>query len=411
MNKLIHWWGRGVFFSVWVSIVFLGIGRIELPFAGARFSAWSVSRTAFFFWLIWKALIWAQRGRKHSEFEVKSLSIPLIVFFGLVTASLLPDFHDAGDYRYLVFGFMHYFMVSDLFSEFKKRQVFLLLALSPGMLVIRGLWHNPGVLNFSQMIRFDYPLDHPNTAGYIFSMSIPLAWAVVASEPGWLRNLGAASLCLQGPGLVLTYSRGSWLGAAASMLFLAVVTKSYKQIALVAILGSAVLFFSPSLRHRVFTLAHPLDDGPINERVHVMKNAFKLGLKHPVLGIGYGRGRLRENLRAAYVGTDYEKLPVWHAHDVYVEVFAETGVLGLGAFLWLLWNPFYQMLRRAYQREETRNRIILLGMLAAWIAFAVTGLGDVPFYHHETRIFFFTLLALIHLYLQDAASNPQPEKL
>jgi hypothetical protein len=28
----------------------------------------------------------------------------------------------------------------------------------------------------------------------------------------------------------------------------------------------------------------------------------------------------------------------------------------------------------------------------------VTGLGDVPFYHHETRICFFTLLALAYLY-------------
>jgi hypothetical protein len=24
-------------------------------------------------------------------------------------------------------------------------------------------------------------------------------------------------------------------------------------------------------------------------------------------------------------------------------------------------------------------------------------LGDIPFYHHETRIFFFTLLALAHM--------------
>jgi hypothetical protein len=28
----------------------------------------------------------------------------------------------------------------------------------------------------------------------------------------------------------------------------------------------------------------------------------------------------------------------------------------------------------------------------------VSGLGDIPFFHHETRIFFFTLIALAHVY-------------
>ena len=48
-----------------------------------------------------------------------------------------------------------------------------------------------------------------------------------------------------------------------------------------------------------------------------------------------------------------------------------------------------------------------LGIAAAWIAFAVTGLGDVPFYHHEIRILFFTLLALTHLlYLSFRPQRP-----
>ena len=48
------WWGKGVFLFLWLSIFMLGVGRIELPFEGLSFSAWSISRTTFAFWLIWE---------------------------------------------------------------------------------------------------------------------------------------------------------------------------------------------------------------------------------------------------------------------------------------------------------------------------------------------------------------------
>ncbi|HWX77711.1 MAG TPA: hypothetical protein VNY32_09540, partial [Candidatus Acidoferrales bacterium] len=106
-----------------------------------------------------------------------------------------------------------------------------------------------------------------------------------------------------------------------------------------------------------------------------------------------GRGRLKEALRQSYRGTANENSPIWHTHNVYVELFAETGIIGLAAFFWLLGCTGYLVLRRAYS-EGRASRIILLGLAGSWIAAAITGFGDVPFYHHETRIFFFTLLGL-----------------
>jgi O-antigen ligase len=81
---------------------------------------------------------------------------------------------------------------------------------------------------------------------------------------------------------------------------------------------------------------------------------------------------------------------------VYVELLAQTGLLGLGTFLWLLCETFYQAISNA-SRLTGPDRILMLGMASFWVAFAVTGLGDVPFYHHEIRIVFFTFLALTYL--------------
>jgi hypothetical protein len=49
---------------------------------------------------------------------------------------------------------------------------------------------------------------------------------------------------------------------------------------------------------------------------------------------------------------------------------------------------------RQANAQKDENAMILIALGAAWVAFAVAGLGDVPFYHHEARIFFFTLLGL-----------------
>jgi hypothetical protein len=56
------------------------------------------------------------------------------------------------------------------------------------------------------------------------------------------------------------------------------------------------------------------------------------------------------------------------------------------------------------QTPNVKNgRFTYIGLFASLIAFIVGGLNDVPLYHHETRIFFFTLLGLIHLRFGESA--------
>ena len=188
--RLVEWWGKGVFAFLCFSILLLAVGRFEFPLSGARFSAWSVSRTTFIFWLIWKILIWFRLGRRNLGLNKNSFPLALLAFFAVVTASLLPDFHEADDYRYLFFAVMHCVMVLDLFAEGERPKLLLLfLGLLPGVLVIRGILYNPSVLNFSLVNRFGYPLAHANSAGLLFAMSIPLALAVIASQKGWVRGV------------------------------------------------------------------------------------------------------------------------------------------------------------------------------------------------------------------------------
>jgi O-antigen ligase len=394
---LIKWWERGVFAALFVSIALVGVGRVEFMSPKQSMSAWSVSRTTFAFWIILRILFLIQRGWFELSLANLRPLAPLGAFFTIVTVSLLPDFHNAGDYRYFALACAHTVMVFDIFSP-SRRQKWLpvLLGILPIVLVARGLLDDSSVLSFNLEHRFGFPLDHPNTAGFLVSMSFPLALILAAiGSPAW-RPFAWVSAAAQALALVLTFSRGAWLGWGASMLFLSAALKKWQYgvgaVAVLAILVGTV----PSLQRRVIgTIVNPQVDPAIGDRLRLVQQAFQVGSENPVLGVGYGRGRLKEALHSN-LQEDADQNHVAHTHNLYLELFAETGLLGLGIFLWLLLD----VLRRLWHSASNRTgpeRMIVFAIAASWSAAIVTGLGDIPFFHHETRIFFFSLLAWAYL--------------
>ena len=399
MQKFALWWERGLIAALALSVALLGVGRVEfiVP-GGGTISAWSISRTTIFFWLVLKLVLLVRSGWAVTGLSRLRSLAPLFLFFTLVTLSLLPDFHQAGDYRYFFFGCAHAVMLVDLFSSGPQRRWLpLLLGLVPLVLVARGFLRDPLILNFDLSHRFAFPLDSWNTAGYVLAMSIPLCLLVTIVNAGWWRALGLLSCAGQMLALILTFSRGAWLGWGASMVYLAVTTKKWKYIAVISALTTTCVLVAPSLRSRLLTISQPLSDQSISERVQLLKSSLQLGLENPVLGVGYGRGRLKESLRSRLEGTVLEDSPIWHTHNVYVELFAETGLLGLLSFLWLIGQTLLRVSQAAI-RCDGAERLAGFAVSASWIAAIVAGVGDIPFYHHETRILFFSLFALAYIY-------------
>lgn len=398
MQILLAWWRLLMIGAACLSLALLGIGRVEFFASGGSMSAWSVSRTTFIFWCVFKLVLVVRGGWAAGEWSRLKPLTPLFLFVFAVTVSLLPDFHQAGDYRYLVFGCAHAVMMVDLFSAAsQKRWLPLLLGILPLVLVVRGLSYNPSILNFSLLQRFGYPLDHANTAGYLFAMSIPLAVVITIGQVGWLRRLSLFSCASQVFALLLTYSRGAWIGWAASMLYLAVTLRKWSFLGAMATSGLVCMLVFPSIQDRLASVIQPREDLAIRQRLQRITSSLQLGFDHPIIGVGYGRGRLKESLRPYLQGTILENDPILHTHNVYVELFAETGVVGLLAFLWMLGHTLARMCRAGLRRVGA-DRLLGVGLAASWIAAIVAGFGDVPFFHHETRIFFFTLVALAHMY-------------
>jgi putative inorganic carbon (hco3(-)) transporter len=113
---------------------------------------------------------------------------------------------------------------------------------------------------------------------------------------------------------------------------------------------------------------------PINfstvERLAHWQAAVRMIEAHPWLGVGYG------NYPAAY---DQYRLIVWvnalgHAHNYYLNVFAETGVIGLLAYL-LWWGTVFGVLWRARRRSDGIDWGVI-GLLGAFAHLAGHHLFD-----------------------------------
>ena len=187
-----------------------------------------------------------------------------------------------------------------------------------------------------------------------------------------------------------------------AMLSWGMMAKKWKELMAIFAISTAILLVATPVQQRLLSLLRPNQDPAINDRIEIIEATLKLGFEHPIFGVGYGRRRLREGLAKSPDPLLREKSRIAHAHNVYAELFACTGLVGLGAFLWLLGDATSRMLRKIHKEQDALNRMRQVGIFTAFIAFMVTGLGDVVFYFHEPRIFFFTLLALIYLCSTDA---------
>jgi tetratricopeptide (TPR) repeat protein len=122
------------------------------------------------------------------------------------------------------------------------------------------------------------------------------------------------------------------------------------------------------------------------------KAALDMGLDHPILGVGYGNhamftARYQSRVwkawdaagdsRAALVEPHVEL----YAHNDYLQNFAETGLLGLAAFLifWgaLLWKS-WGLARESSRSDNVRRMELALGLMGLGAAFLVNALTNFP---------------------------------
>ena len=191
--------------------------------------------------------------------------------------------------------------------------------------------------------------------------------------------------------LYLSFSRGAWLGALAALLAMGLFLPRRRWVGL-ALIGALVVaglmlggagLLPASIAER-FADVGALVDAPdvrgvkINdanyaliERLAHWQAAARMVEANPWTGVGFS------NYQPVY--EQYRLLnwsmPLGHAHNIYLNVAAETGLPGLAAYL-VLWIAIFAQTIRALRTQRGVWRGLLLGLLGAWVHLSVHHLFD-----------------------------------
>jgi putative inorganic carbon (hco3(-)) transporter len=87
-------------------------------------------------------------------------------------------------------------------------------------------------------------------------------------------------------------------------------------------------------------------------------------------------------------------LIIQYAHNCYLQILAETGLIGLMTFLWFL----FELIRNGYKKIKTNNDLISLGLFTGFLAFLIHMFFDTQMYSLKLSMLFWILAAFLETY-------------
>lgn len=192
--------------------------------------------------------------------------------------------------------------------------------------------------------------------------------------------------------LILTYTRGAWLGAILAIIVCFLFSRGRRKTALIVAL--LLLFIAPlaseHVRQRVRSFGQ-IHEMSVGGRFSMWLSATAVAKDHPLFGVGL------MDLNKVY--DEYKRqdsgFRSGHMHSDFFHVLASTGLVGLVAFLWFLRSLCSVLLRnlQSVSREGFLGAVCL-GALAGFCGFVTAGIFEWNFGDAEVVSMLYCLVGL-----------------
>jgi polysaccharide biosynthesis protein PslJ len=237
----------------------------------------------------------------------------------------------------------------------------------------------------------------PNVLGALLMTTGLLALpSALSAARGRERALWLGGLAVIGYGLLVSLSRGSWVGFAVGFAIVALARHRRALWIVPAALVPGLLLFGDELSGYAehFLKAVYAQDQATGMRLGEYKDALTLIQQNPWLGVGFG-GTPSSDL---YLGVS----------STYLMVAEEMGLLGLLAFL-VAFGTVLTVGARAYRGLSEAAKPLALGCLAAFAGVLTSALFDKHFfdlrYQHISALFWMLAALVILSTREESADN------
>lgn len=231
---------------------------------------------------------------------------------------------------------------------------------------------------------------NPNVLGEYFLLIIPIGVAYFFNSKKVLLKLiyfvsvSAMMLCL-----VLTYSRGCYLGIiAAAAVFLVLLDKRFIILGIAAL---AVLpFIMPDTIMNRFMSIGNMEDSSTSYRVNIWLGTIAMLKDYWLCGIGPGEAAFNR----LYPSYGYNGISAPHSHNLFLQIICDTGVSGIIIFILMVIRYFRDSLSAVLNAKSRENKILAIAAVSSIVGFMVQSLFDYTFYNYRVMLMFWIVLGL-----------------
>jgi O-antigen ligase len=202
-----------------------------------------------------------------------------------------------------------------------------------------------------------------------------------------------------GLGLLLSLSRSGWLGLAAAIgvyLIVAADKKTRKIILGGIIVIIIIIVYYPNLRYRILLPFY--GEKSASSRIELWSDGLKAVKESPVLGLGLTGFAKSYGTLNTDPTLDTHNFP----HNIFLDLWTETGLIGLISLTSLIGLLIYHGLRPIPLLSKERvgeviqsNNLIPLAISLFLIALLFQGLVDNPYFKNDLALIFWVMLSLI----------------
>jgi len=355
------------------------------------------------------------------------LSFILICVLSLIWSNNI--FASLRDLRLFWAGLLLYFITINNVSN--QRQVNRIVNI---LLIVGALF---GIYGIFQYIGIDFPIWSSATGRnrvlglfgnvnfFAEYLIVPLPIAVslfLVSRNKFKKILLLIASLAMGISLIVTFTRGSYLGLGVSLIFMFLLfiisrgknfiknNKKFFIAILVAITIITFLFVIPTPLNKSGTVISQIknrisvtqltQDSSIKRRIATWKFTVLMIKDHPLLGSGIGTYKYNTlRYQAEFFGQGENRSLYPHgfadkAHNEYLQLWAEMGIVGLGIFIWLIISYFSYGLKMLRKIKDEYRQGIVIGLMGAVVAVLVDGIFGFPLHLPATVMLFWLAIGL-----------------
>lgn len=342
----------------------------------------------------------------RTDFQTAAFNVFLVLFVICVflseAFSILPDLRFLG---YYLTGFM---MVLLLVATLRtKKEISELLAVTLAGLMIAGVYGiyqfiikvpvNPAwvdtTLNQGSMTRVYSFFNNPNDFAEIILIFVPFYFAMAFNAKHTLTKLFYIAMSVPALfSLVMTQARGAWI-AIVLAAFVYVLFQEKRLIPAGILLAIAAVPFLPHtiiMRLRSFNMA----DSSFRTRIDVWKTVIPILKDYWFTGLGLGNDTLLRVSKNYYIFLDKGSLPS-HSHNLYLQLWLETGITGILSFLGFILTTVKKSIRTLVHTGDKFIRNILIAGLASMTGILSNGMIEYVWFDRRVMLFFWVSAGII----------------